>query len=292
MSPTAEAAPAKINLALAVTGRRGDGYHLIDTLVVFADAGDAVEAEPADGLTLELRGPFAGQLASDETNLVLRAARALQDAARADGFAAGGARLVLDKRLPVASGIGGGSADAAATLRALDRLWNLRWPPARLAATGVRLGADIPMCLISQPLRARGIGEAITVLPRFPELHLVLANPGSPVSTAAVFTGLSAHCPAPLPDPGALTGFDAVVAYVAATGNGLEAAACRLEPRIAEALAALRASAGCRAARMSGSGATCFGLYRTQEESAAAETSLRRQAPSWWVTACRTGAGG
>lgn len=292
MTSTADAAPAKINLALAVTGRRGDGYHLLDTLVVFADVGDAVEAEAADGLTLEIRGPFADQLADDETNLVLRAARALQDCARGSGRAAGGARLVLDKRLPVASGIGGGSADAAATLRTLDRLWNLRLPADRLQALALRLGADVPMCLLSRPLRARGIGEEITELSRFPELHLVLANPGGAVSTKAVFAGLCGNASAPLPDPGGLTGFDAVAAYVAAAGNDLEAAACRLEPLIAEAIGALGASAGCRAARMSGSGATCFGLYRTRDEATAAAASLRRRAPSWWVSACRTGAGG
>lgn len=297
MTPTADAAPAKINLALSVTGRRHDGYHLIDTLAVFANAGDAIEAEPADGLTLEIRGPFAGQLANDETNLVLRAARALQDAARGGGImpggiAGGGARLVLDKRLPVASGIGGGSADAAATLRALDRLWDLRWPPQRLAAVGVRLGADVPMCLQSRPLRARGIGEEITLLPGFPALDLVLANPGGAVSTKEVFAGLAGRHSRPLPDPGRLGDADAVADYVAATGNDLEAAACRLEPRIADVIAAIGASAGCRVARMSGSGATCFGLYRTGEEAAAAAASLQRFAPSWWVAACRTGAGG
>lgn len=292
MIPIAESAPAKINLALAVTGRRDDGYHLLDTVAVFADAGDVVAAAPAQTLSLETRGPFAAGLPADGSNLVLRAARALQAAARAEGRTVGGARLVLDKRLPVASGLGGGSADAAAALRALARMWALDWPPARLAAIGLALGADIPMCLQARPLRARGIGEAITPLPGFPELHLVLANPGAAVATAAVFAALSGRFTAALPDPAGLTGFEAVAAYVAATGNDLQAVACRLEPRVGEVIAALAASPGCRAARMSGSGATCFGLFASAEAATAAAAAIARRSPSWWVTACRTGAGG
>ena len=177
MSPASERARAKVNLFLHLLGRRSDGYHLLDSLAVFPDVGDTLTAELADRTTLEIEGPFAAGLSGD--NLVLRAACALRSA--------GGAALVLEKNLPVASGIGGGSADAAAALRVLDRLWGLDLPQAELAAIALGLGADVPVCLASVPARMGGIGEAIGVAPVLPRCGIVLVNPGVPVSTAEVF---------------------------------------------------------------------------------------------------------
>lgn len=278
-----EFAPAKINLALAVTGLRPDGYHLIDTIAVFADIGDTIDAEPADTLLLAVEGPFAAGLADTTANLVLKAARALRSAAETDGLAVPGARLRLTKRLPVASGIGGGSADAAATLRALNRLWDLNWDAARLAALGATIGADVPMCMYGRPLRARGIGERVELLADFPALHLVLVNPGVGVSTAEVFTHLAGKTSEPLPELPRPCGTDDVVGLLETTANALEAPAATVAPIMAEVLAALRASPGCRLARMSGSGATCFGIFPQAGIARSAAAGLAGNRSGWWV---------
>ena len=284
-----EAAPAKINLALAVTGPRPDGYHLIDTLAVFAEAGDRIEAAPAAGLSLNVTGPFSKNLTDPNSNLVIRAAEALRRAAFGDNPCPGAANR-LDKALPVASGIGGGSADAAATLRALNRLWALDWSLARLAELGVELGADIPMCLVSRPLRARGIGEDIAPLTAFPALNLVLVNPGVAVSTAEIFSELGGRFSGALPNPAGIGGLDAALDCMAITANDLEAPAVRVAPVISEVLNALRADRHCLIARMSGSGATCFGIYRESAAAEAAADAIAAAQPGWWVTATRTGA--
>jgi 4-diphosphocytidyl-2-C-methyl-D-erythritol kinase len=272
MAP-AEAAPAKINLFLHVTGRRDDGYHLLDSLVVFAGAGDRLTAEPAASLSLELDGPFGAALAGEEDNLVLRAARALAATA---GIQAG-ARLRLTKNLPVASGIGGGSADAAAALRLLARLWQLPAPDSGLA---LGLGADVPVCLAGRPARMQGIGERLLRAPTLPRFGLVLVNPGVAVSTPAVFRARrdGFHPPAALPDgwPDAA----AMAADLALCANDLEAAAISLAPAVAEALAALAALPGALLARMSGSGATCFALFADPARAAAAAAEIAR--PGWW----------
>ena len=178
-----EPAPAKVNLYLHVTGRRADGYHLLDSLAVFGPAADLLAAAPAAALTLALEGPFAAGLAAEPDNLVLRAARALA----AEAGLPGGAALRLAKHLPVASGIGGGSADAAAALRLLDRLWGLGLPEARLAAIAARLGADVPVCLASRPRRMQGVGEVLRPAPALPDCGLLLVNPGVALATPAVF---------------------------------------------------------------------------------------------------------
>lgn len=290
MNPVAaavgEAAPAKVNLYLHVLGRRGeDGYHLLDSLVVFAGAADQVEAVPAAGRiapSLEVEGPEAGALSGEDParNLVLRAARALAQEARI-GAPAAAVTLRLTKRLPVASGIGGGSADAAATLRALDRLWGLGWPRARLEGVARRLGADVPACIAARPVRMGGVGEVLAPSPRMPaRLGLVLANPRLPLATPAVFGaragGFSA--PATLPEAGWR---DAVglARDLATLRNDLEPAAIGLCPPVAEVLAALRALPGCLLARMSGSGATCFALMADAAAAAAAAERLPR---AWW----------
>jgi 4-diphosphocytidyl-2-C-methyl-D-erythritol kinase len=270
----AELAPAKVNLALHVTGRRADGMHLLDSLVVFPRLGDLVEAEPAQGLSLAVDGAFARDLGAGADNLVLRAAALLRPPGR-------GAALRLTKSLPVASGLGGGSADAAATLRLLARLWQA--PPPPPAAT-LALGADLPVCLAGQPARMRGIGEDLTPV-ALPSFWLVLANPGVPVATAAVFADLAGRSNPPMPAPPAFADAEGLFAFLAAQRNDLEAPAAALAPAIGQALAALAAQPGCRLARMSGSGATCFGLFATEAAALAAAAEIRRAAPAWWVAA-------
>lgn len=279
-----EPARAKINLALHVTGRRDDGYHLIDTLVVFADLGDVVTAETARSIGLSVDGPFAGQLSADEDNLVLRAARALQDRRRF-GEHPIGARLTLTKTLPVASGIGGGSADAAATLRALNRLWDLDIPTSRLRDIGEPLGADIPLCVAGVPARATGIGTRLQLLPELAGLHAVLVNPRLAVSTPSVFAALEERHNPPLPEPRSVATRDDLIGYLGATRNDLETPATALVPEITAVLNALAAIDGCRLSRMSGSGATCFGVFDDRTAANSAAAAIAAAYPHWWVAA-------
>lgn len=269
----AEPAPAKVNLYLHVIGRRPDGYHELDSLAVFASAGDTLRAEPAAALTLDIEGPFAAALTAEPDNLVLRAARALAAAAHVPARA----RLVLSKALPVASGIGGGSADAAAALRVLGRLWGVAANPA-LAA---RLGADVPVCLVSRPARMGGIGDVVTPAPRLPECGIALLNPGVAVATADVFRARGGPCSPPAELPAAWADAQALAADLARWRNDLEAPAIALCPPIGEALARLRAQPGCLLARMSGSGATCYALFATP--ALAAEAARQLESPGWWA---------
>ncbi len=271
-----EAAPAKVNLYLHVVGRRADGYHLLDSVAVFPGAADTVQATLADTLTLEITGPCGIGLENGPDNLVLRAAQALAVAAGVTG----GARLTLEKRLPVASGIGGGSADAAATLRVLARLWDVRLPTDRLQMIAQGLGADVPVCLASRPARMQGIGENLVPAPGLPACGMVLLNPRAAVSTPAVFRARhSAFSGLPLL-PAAWLDVAGMAADLAQIGNDLEAPAMALCPAIAPVLDWLRARPGCLLARMSGSGATCFGLF----DDADAAATIAAQAPvSWWA---------
>lgn len=274
----AEPAPAKVNLYLHVTGRRADGYHLLDSLVVFGPAADAVTARPASGLTLTVGGPQAAALAAEADNLVLRAARALAAAAGLPPHAA----LHLDKRLPVASGIGGGSADAAAALRALNRLWELRWDEARLAAIGATLGADIPVCVGARPARMAGIGELLTSAPALPECGLLLVNPGVALATLAVFHARRGGFTPAASLPAGWADATAMASDLSRLRNDLEASAVALCPAVTEVLAALRATSDCLLARMSGSGATCFGLFADAAGAARAGAALPA---AWWRAA-------
>ncbi len=270
-----EAAPAKLNLFVQVTGRRPDGYHLLDSLVVFANVGDALEAAPAEALTLAVAGPEAAALAEEPDNLVLRAARALAAAAGMPAQAA----LRLEKRLPVASGIGGGSADAAAALRLLARLWGVPLPPARLAALALAIGADVPVCLDCAPRRMMGIGEILKAPPILPRFGLVLANPRVEVSTPAVFRALAGQGSGPAALPEGWPDAAAMAAGLGRLANDLERPAIALCPAVAEVLAALRALPGALLARMSGSGATCFAILPDAEAAARAASLLPA---SWW----------
>jgi 4-diphosphocytidyl-2-C-methyl-D-erythritol kinase len=273
------AAPAKINLYLHVVGRRADGYHLLDSLVAFADAGDAVAAEPASALSLAIDGPFAPDLAGEGDNLVLAAARALAAAGGCPPHAA----LHLTKALPVASGIGGGSADAAATLAALCRLWRITIDDATLARLAQGLGADVPVCLAGRTSFMGGIGEEVVPAPPLPACGLVLVNPLVPLPTPAVFKRRSGPFSAPARFATAPRDAAVLAALLAGRGNDLTDAARALVPAIDAVLAALAASPGCLLARLSGSGATCFGLYADARAARSAAAWITARMRTWWV---------
>jgi 4-diphosphocytidyl-2-C-methyl-D-erythritol kinase len=279
--PVTEFAPAKINLCLHVTGQRPDGYHLLDSLVVFAGVGDRISAAASPSLSLVVSGPESGTLPDDQDNLVLRAARAMGvDAA-----------LTLWKDLPVASGIGGGSADAAATLRALTRLTGRALPDPKAV---LALGADVPVCLSGRPARMQGIGERLTPLPSLPSLWVVLANPRIPVPTPAVFTALTGRENPSVPDlhVPALRSAAALAAWLdGETRNDLSVAAHQVVPVLSQVQAALAPLPGCLLARMSGSGGTHFGLFAGEASALSAARSLATAHPAWWVASAPVLAG-
>ncbi|MGH6905191.1 MAG: 4-(cytidine 5'-diphospho)-2-C-methyl-D-erythritol kinase [Geminicoccaceae bacterium] len=278
-----EQAPAKVNLCLRITGRRPDGYHELDSCVVFTEWADRLTIVPDDRLTLELTGPFAPALAAQSDNLVIRAARRL--AAHAGRIPGG--RLILDKRIPVTAGLGGGSADAAATLRGLDRVWDLGLASSELLALALELGADVPVCLVGRSARMRGIGERLEPI-ELPVLDLVLANPRRAVPTARAFAGLGpigAVQRSEAPPPRSRSD---LLDWLRGCPNDLEAPARRLEPLIDRVLEALGREPGCRLARMTGSGATCFGVFDDRQTAARAAAALRRARPEWWVAATAT----
>jgi 4-diphosphocytidyl-2-C-methyl-D-erythritol kinase len=282
-------ARAKVNLTLHVTGRRDDGYHLLDSLVVFAGIGDRLRIAPAPALSLAVTGPFADGVPTDGGNLVLRAAEAL----RAARGVRDGAAIVLEKDLPHGGGIGGGSADAAAALGALAALWQV----APLGADeALALGADVPVCMAGPaPQWMRGIGERVAPAQPLPPFRLVLVNPGASLPTPRVFRAGAFSAEGVRTGPGAppprAPGLEAFTDWLAAQRNDLEAPALRLAPVIAEALAALRARTGCRLARMSGSGSTVWGLFETAAGARDAAASIARDRPSWWVRATGVASG-
>lgn len=282
MNEIFEHAPAKVNLALHVTGQRDDGYHLIDSLVAFTRAGDRVSVRNAAIDGFSITGPFAPGLDVQADNLVIRARDLLRQVC---GLKTPPVAITLEKNLPVSSGIGGGSSDAAATLRALIRLWNLSIKPQDLAPSSLQLGADLPMCLAATTLVARGIGEKLEPVSGLPPMAMVLVNPGVPVSTPAVFRRLVRKDNAKLPPLPAELSFGTVSAWLTTgTRNDLEAGATSIAPQIADALASLR-SEGADLARMSGSGATCFGLFPSQAAASRAAGNIAAAHPSWYVQA-------
>jgi 4-diphosphocytidyl-2-C-methyl-D-erythritol kinase len=283
-------APAKINLFLHVGPLAADGYHPLCSLVTFADVGDLVRLRSAPSMGFALEGPFGAELAGEKDNLVIRA----RDLALADlGGAPPPFQLTLDKRLPIAAGLGGGSADAAATLRLIGEARGRRaagdeagW---RRIAAG--LGADVPMCLAGQPAVAGGRGDVLRPAPSFPDLDAVLVNPLRPSPTGAVYRAYDAAgapgggdapaWPASLPDTRALADF------LTTCRNDLEAPAITLQPAIAEVLAALRAQPAALVARMSGSGATCFALCADAEAAQRLASAIAAANPGWWIQPCR-----
>lgn len=277
-------AHAKINLALHVVGKRADGYHLLDSLVVFSEAGDRLTLTQAGRDTLHLSGPFGAGLEGHD-NIVCRALALARRVGRAHGHTVAPLAIDLEKNLPVASGIGGGSADAAALLAAL--MPGLPQAARRdLARAALDLGADVPMCLDGRPLVARGIGEALSPLSHCPALPMVLVNPGIAVSTPAVFRALPKACNAPLPDcpPQGFASIENVVSYLALCRNDLAGPAIGLQPEIATCIAALQAAGAARSA-MSGSGATCYGLFENGSQAHGAARSIASAHPDWWVCA-------
>jgi 4-diphosphocytidyl-2-C-methyl-D-erythritol kinase len=281
----AEFAPAKVNLTLAVLGRRTDGFHLLDSLVAFAGIGDRLTLVPGQELALAVRGENAAGAGSLDDNLVLKAARALRR--EVPGLKLG--RFTLDKRLPVAAGLGGGSADAGAALRLLARANRLMRDDARLMRAARKVGADVPVCVDPSPRRMQGIGERLSGPLAIPPLPAVLVNPGVALPTRDVFTALG--LPAGRRKKKAVRAqqlprqANALVEWLAGGTNELEAPAIGLRPEIARVLAALRREPGCRLARMSGSGATCFGLFASSRAASAAARGLAKSHPRWWVRA-------
>ncbi|MCA0002112.1 4-(cytidine 5'-diphospho)-2-C-methyl-D-erythritol kinase [Mesorhizobium sp. B2-2-4] len=278
-------APAKINLALHVTGRRDDGYHLIESLAVFTRFGDRIEIALAERDDFSVSGRYGPDVPVDGSNLVLRARDALRQAAGPRGTPP--VAIKLEKNLPVASGVGGGSSDAAAVLRGLAASWQLDIDDVALARIGLSLGADIPMCLAARPLIARGIGEELSIVPDFSALGLVLVNPGKAVSTADVFNALSRRDNEALPPLPRVVDFHSLRNWLEITRNDLEPAARAIEPAIGKALSVLN-KAGAGFARMSGSGATCFGLFETGNVAKRAAADIRARQPDWFVAATRS----
>jgi 4-diphosphocytidyl-2-C-methyl-D-erythritol kinase len=277
----AEKAPAKVNLTLRVLGRRADGYHDIESLVAFAGVGDVLTFTPAAALTLAVSGPTAPAAGAVADNLVLKAARAL--AGQVGSLALG--RFALSKRLPVAAGLGGGSADAAAALRLLARANQITLDDPRLMQAARATGADVPVCLDPRARLMRGIGDVLSAPLDLPPLPSLLVNPGVAVATREVFAALNLAPVVRTGPAAAPAGTAALLAEIAAGRNDLEAPAIELAPAIAEALAVLRKLPGCRLARMSGSGATCFALFESSAAARTAARTLRAGYPSWWVRA-------
>lgn len=280
-----EKAAAKINLTLRVIGRRADGYHDLESLVAFADVADALALQPGAEDRLEVSGPFAGKSGTVGDNLVLKALGALRQ--RTTGLKGG--RFLLEKNVPVAAGLGGGSADAAAALRLIARANTISLEDPRLLEAACAVGADVPVCLDPCPRIMRGVGELLSPPIELPAMPAVLVNPAVAVATRDVFgkfsggqgEGILANVPRE---------FDALIEYLARHGNDLTAAAIACAPVVAEVLAALKELPGARLVRMSGSGSTCFALFATQRDAAAAAQRLAAEQKDWWVKATSLGA--
>jgi 4-diphosphocytidyl-2-C-methyl-D-erythritol kinase len=277
VSELAEQAPAKINLTLRVIGRRADGYHELESLVGFADLADRLTLSPQAQTALALRGPFAGACGPDADNLVLKAVAAL--GTRNGGVKAG--RFTLEKNLPVAAGLGGGSADAAAALRLLARLNGIG--AVELADAALAVGADVPVCLDAKARVMRGLGEILSAPLSLPALPALLVNPGVPLSTRAVFVAFAGARGSEKPLGAVPTTTDALIGFLGEHGNDLTQAAISCAPEIEAVLDALARLPGARLARMSGSGPTCFALFGTPAQAAAAAQQLAARHRGWWV---------
>jgi 4-diphosphocytidyl-2-C-methyl-D-erythritol kinase len=278
-------APAKVNLTLHVLGKRADGYHELESLVVFADVGDELTFAPGGELALDVTGPTAASAGDTGDNLVLKAAHAL--AQRVPGLRLG--RFTLDKQLPVAAGLGGGSSDAAAALRLLARENKLSLDDARIRDAAKATGADVPVCIDPKARMMRGIGEILSAPLPMQKLHAVLVNPRVAVPTRDVFVALAAKPidAVPQPDDFIRPRMEAasILSEVCQRRNDLESPAVRLQPVIDDVIVALNDAATCGLARMSGSGATCFGLYHSADDAKLVAQKISARQPGWWVQA-------
>jgi 4-diphosphocytidyl-2-C-methyl-D-erythritol kinase len=274
-------APAKINLFLHVVGKRADGYHLLESLVSFADVGDEIELTEALSFDLTIDGPFAKNLPGSSANLVARAAQMLAEYAGRTADV----RIRLTKNLPVASGIGGGSSDAAATLLGCAQLWNLKSLPTD-GEIASHLGADVPVCLRRRPTMMTGIGEILADAPHVPDANVVLVHPGQSLNTSDVFRAYRG----PFTSSGKALLASSVRDILATTQNDLQSAALSLAPAIGDILTALESQPGCIGARMSGSGATCFGLYQDRASATDAALNIKAAHAKWWFSIGRLGA--
>jgi 4-diphosphocytidyl-2-C-methyl-D-erythritol kinase len=283
-APLSEKAPAKINLTLRVLGRRADGYHELESLVAFADIADALTLDPSAGDGIDISGPFASKSGPIKDNLVLKSLNELRR--RVVGLKGG--RFLLEKNLPVAAGLGGGSADAAAALRLLARANGIALDDSRLLAAAQAVGADVPVCVESRPRTMRGVGELLSAPIELPSLPAVLVNPGTALTTREVFGHFrGAHDRSDLAEVPAKS--DALIEFLQQHDNDLTAAAIECAPIVGEVLVALRTAAGSKLVRMSGSGATCFALFGSRADAAAAAQRLRSERNDWWVQATTIG---
>jgi 4-diphosphocytidyl-2-C-methyl-D-erythritol kinase len=277
-------AHAKLNLTLTITGRRPDGYHALESLFAFTALADAITVEDAKDVQLAgITGDFGREISGNESNLLIRAARLLQ----AEAGVRKGALIRIDKRIPVAAGLGGGSADAAAMLRALNRCWGLDWPIARLETLAAALGADVPACIRSAPVLAFGVGDILRPAPAMPDCGILLVNPRIQTPTPAVFKAFReqnpvVHALEQKPFPPRFSTLDVLVAAIALRGNDLLGAAVSVTPVIADVLKALERAPNAAYASLSGSGATCFTLFATQDQAAEAARGLADAHPGWW----------
>ncbi|MCK5547125.1 MAG: 4-(cytidine 5'-diphospho)-2-C-methyl-D-erythritol kinase [Rhodospirillaceae bacterium] len=282
----AQKANAKINLYLHVTGKLENGFHTLDSLVVFADVGDNItvnEAPNSNEISLKVSGPFGSDVPSDDSNLVIKAAKLFRDTHNVQM----GAEILLEKNLPVSSGIGGGSADAAAVIRSLSDLWGLNTPALDLKTISQKLGADVPVCLMGKNVFMSGIGEILTPAPKLPQCWLVLANSGVKVSTPDVFKNRTGKFSNPARFEEAPKDAACLAEIIANRGNDLYLSAIALAPEIAEVIEALQGLDGALLARMSGSGATCFGIFAGEKEALAGALRLAQNNPNWWIAAAK-----
>ncbi len=284
-SALTETAPAKINLTLRVVGRRSDGYHELESLVAFASVTDTLSLRPGADTGLSIAGRYAAACEPDADNLVLKAEAALR--VRAPGLRGG--HFYLEKNLPVAAGIGGGSADAAASLRLLARTNGMPADHPALAAAALATGADVPVCLASKARIMRGVGEILSAPVALPALLAVLVNPGIPLSTRDVFTAFAGMRGSETPLPPVPDDTEAFFAFLSAHGNDLTAPAVACAPAVGEVLDMLAGLPGARVARMSGSGPTCFALFDSADQAEWAARQLLAARPRWWVAATRLG---
>lgn len=282
-------APAKINLYLHVTGRLDNGYHTLDSLIAFADIGDQIIIEPATDFKLSIDGPYAGAFNAKErdasphsSNLLVQAVWSIAQAAQK----VPNVHISLTKNLPLASGLGGGSADAAAAIWGLLEWWEISNQASYLPGLMARLGADIPVCLHCRPTRVRGIGDVLDPVPLLDEIPVILINPGKPCPTAEVFMHYAHDFKEPIPLPDDLEDFSTLVEFLRFQDNDLSRSACEIVPEIKSIIEALQGQDGCALARLSGAGATCFGLFKSEKDAQKAAREISANNPDWWV---RTG---